>query len=136
MRATERATWVAELLPAAMALWGLETPKSVIGPARTRGSIGGRRAARITGRATDRRNPRSAALIRGAARRLAADQPRPIGFLVLRHPRQFCMDVECGLVAPCLDQQDSARVVLRQQHVELLAAVLGAREPRVAFHQF
>jgi hypothetical protein len=30
---------------------------------------------------------------------------------------------------------DPARIVLRQQHVELLAAVLGAREPRVTFHQ-
>src|SRR6267378_743999 len=30
-----------------------------------------------------------AALIRGAAGRFAADQPRPIGFLVLRHPLQF-----------------------------------------------
>ena len=35
------------------------------------------------------------------------------------------MHIECRLVAPCLDQKDAVRIVLRQQHVELLAAVLG-----------
>jgi hypothetical protein len=43
--------------------------------------------------------------------------------------------IECGLVAPCLDQKDAALIVLRQQHVELLAAILGARELGVIFHQ-
>src|ERR1700730_17145989 len=131
----EQATRAAASLPAATALWGPATPKSVVGPAPTLASIAGRRPVRITGRATDRRNPAPAALIRGAARRLAADQPRPIGFLVLRHPWQFRMHVECRLVAPRLDQKDAARIVLRQQYVELLAAFLGARKPRMPFHQ-
>jgi hypothetical protein len=45
------------------------------------------------------------------------------------------MHVERSLVAPRLDQQDAALIVLRQQHVELLAAILGPRQPRVIFHQ-
>jgi len=46
------------------------------------------------------------------------------------------MHVECGLVAPRLDQQHAALIPLRQQHVELLAAIFGPRQPRVPFHQF
>src|SRR6516165_4273929 len=64
-----------------------------------------------------------AALICGAARRLAADEPGSVGLLVLRHPRQLRMHVERGLVAPRLDQKDAALIAQRQQHVELLAAV-------------
>src|SRR5262249_838791 len=71
---------------------------------------------------------------RDAARRLTADEPRPIGFLVLRHARQLRVQIERGLVAPCFDQNDAALIVLRQQYVELLATVLGAREPPVTFH--
>ena len=45
------------------------------------------------------------------------------------------MHVERSLVAPCFDQEDAVLIALRQQHVELLAAILGPGEPGVVFHQ-
>src|SRR5215469_16120740 len=74
--------------------------------------------------------------VRGTARHLAADQPGPGGCLILGHPRQFGMHVERRLIAPRLDEQHVALIFLRQQHVELLAAVLGPREAGVVLHQF
>src|SRR6516164_1451406 len=46
------------------------------------------------------------------------------------------MRVERRLIAPRLDEQHVALISLRQQHVELLAAVLGTRKSRVSLHQF
>jgi len=48
----------------------------------------------------------------------------------------FMCHVEGRLIAPRLDQEDAALILLRHQHVKLLAAVLGARALRVPFHQF
>ncbi|HMD64484.1 MAG TPA: hypothetical protein VKF83_11000 [Stellaceae bacterium] len=45
------------------------------------------------------------------------------------------MHVERRLVAPRLDQQDTALIVLRQQHIELLAPILGARAVCMSLHQ-
>src|SRR5262249_42809949 len=38
-------------------------------------------------------------------------------------------------VAPRLDKEDLVRLVLRLEHIELLAAVLFPRQPRVLLHQ-
>jgi len=43
--------------------------------------------------------------------------------------------IKRGLIAPSLDKKNAARILLRQQHVELLAAVFGARTLRVFLHQ-
>ena len=58
---------------------------------------------------------------------------------ILNSSRDFSLaicDVEGRLIAPRLDQEDAALILLRHQHVKLLAAVLGARALRVPFHQF
>src|SRR5205085_7768807 len=78
---------------------------------------------------------RGAGSVGGAARRLATDQPGLVSLAGLGQHRRLRVLIERRLVAPGLDQQDAVLVLLRQQHVELLAADLAARALRVPFDQ-